>query len=124
MQHRRWFDDDWWNRREGDRREGAAETLDELRDMAVQAALLVSACLALASLVPPVLVAPLLRELLLFSAAFVSLAALLRGEALTMRHFNRQDVALLLLALAMTAGFFIDPAAVEAMTQSAGSGGG
>ncbi|GAB4224013.1 MAG: hypothetical protein Tsb0032_27710 [Kiloniellaceae bacterium] len=88
----------------------------------VETGLWASSCLALASLVPPMLVAPVLRELLLFAAAAVSVTGLLRGEALSLRQFNRQDVALVLLFLALIAGFFIDHAALAAMTQGTDPG--
>ena len=85
-----------------------------LAGLLLQAGLWASGCLVIASTAPVVLVAPLLRELLVMTAFAVSMIGLLRGERLTLRAINRQDVALLLIALAMIAALFIDHAAVQA----------
>ncbi|WP_193370003.1 hypothetical protein [Pelagibius marinus] len=125
MQHRGWFDDGHWRRGHGRRRDGergASDLIARLRDVLLETGLWAAGSLAAASLMPPVLVAPLLRELLLFSAAFVSLSALFRGEALTLRRVNRQDVAMLLLALALIAGLFVEPEAVRAFVESGAAG--
>lgn len=87
---------------------------ETLRGPLLQAGLWASGCLLLASTVPAVLVAPLLHELLLISGFVVSMFGLLRGETLRLTEFNRQDVALLLVALGMIAAVFVDPAAVQA----------
>lgn len=80
----------------------------------LQVGLWAAGCLLLASTVPAVLVAPLLRELLLISGFLMSMIGFLRGETLTLQGFNRQDAALLLVALGMIAALFIDHAAVQA----------
>jgi hypothetical protein len=93
---------------------GPAPTLEALRGPLQQAGLWAAGCLLIASSVPAVLVAPLLHELLLISGFLVSMVGLLRGESITLQAFNRQDAALLLVALGMIAALFIDPAAVQA----------
>lgn len=121
MQQNGSFRDDDWRRpgwRDGPDRRGDADPIEHLTDLALQAGLWASGCLAVASLAPAVLVAPLLRELLLMSASLVCLVGLLHGERLTLDRFNRQDVALALVALALIAGLFIDPAAVEAFARA------
>ena len=121
MQHRGRFDDDRWHRRnwrDGHGDEGAAKLFAELREVLTHAGLWAAGCLALASLMPPVLVAPLLRELLLLVAVGVSLTALARGETLNLRRFNGQDAALLLVALALVAGLFVDPAALQSFVEA------
>ncbi len=85
-----------------------------LSALLLHAGMWAAGCLLIASTVPSVLIAPLLRELLVMSAFAVSMIGLLRGERLTLQAFNRQDVALLLLGLGMVAALFIDPAAVQA----------
>jgi hypothetical protein len=120
MQPRGRFDDDRWhrrNRQQGHGDNGSAEIFAELRELLTQAGLWAAGCLAVASMMPPVLVAPVLRELLLLSAVLVSLTCLPRGEKLSLRHFNRQDVALALVALALIAGLFVDHAALETLAQ-------
>jgi hypothetical protein len=91
-----------------------APLIETLRGPLLQAGLWSSGCLLIASTVPAVLVAPLLHQLLLISGFLVSMVSLLRGESLTLQAFNRQDAALLLLALGTIAALFIDPAAVQA----------
>ena len=115
-----------WNRRDWDDRRGTPETAEvwaELGGLLRRTGIWVAGCLALASLMPPVLVAPLLRELLLLSAVVESMTGLLRGESLTLQQFNRQDVALLLLAFGLCAGLFVDHAALQALVQTAAGGG-
>lgn len=116
-------DDDWRRSRWGDRPEGRARptAVDELVDLALHGGLWVACCLAIASFAPAVLVPALLRELLLMAGFAVSVAGLWRGESLTLGRFNRQDVALALLALGVITGLFIDHAAVEAFVQAQGA---
>lgn len=83
-------------------------------DLLLQAGLWLAGVLALASVAPPELLPAVARELLFYVAFLVSVVGLLRGESLTLTRFNRQDVALALLAAAQVAGLLIDPAAVEA----------
>lgn len=108
---RRWRDRRRERRNSGGERGGVVETLS---DLALQAGLWAAGCLAIASTVPTVLMAPVLRELLLIAAISVSAFGLLRGEPLTLAQFNRHDVALLLVALAMVSGLFVDHMAIEA----------
>lgn len=89
-----------------------------LSALLLHAGIWAAGCLLIASTVPPVLMAPLLRELLMMSAFAVSMIGLLRGDRLTLQVFNRQDVALLLLGLAMITAFFIDHAAVQAYIEA------
>lgn len=87
-----------------------------------QAGIWAACCLVIASTAPAVLVAPLLRELLIMAAFVLSMLGLLRGESLTLKAFNRQDVALLLIAGAMLAALFIDHAAVAAYIETLDTG--
>lgn len=122
MQRNDRFRDDDWRRpgwRDGPDRRCDADPVEHLADLAAQAGLWASGCLAVASLAPAVLVAPLLRELLLMSGLLVCLVGLLHGERLTLERFNRQDVALALVALALIAGLFVDPATVQEFIQQA-----
>ena len=122
MQRNDRFGDDDWRRpgwRDGPDRRGDADPIEHLADLAVQAGLWASGCLAVASLAPAVLVAPLLRELLLMSAFLACVVGLLHGERLTLERFNRQDVALALAALALIADLFVDPATVQEFFQQA-----
>ena len=89
-----------------------------LAGLLLQAGIWAAGCLLIASTVPAVLVAPLLRELLLICGFLVSMIGLLRGETLRLTAFNRQDVALLLVALGMIAALFVDPAAVQAYIEA------
>jgi hypothetical protein len=107
-----------WRRPEGE----PSPTAETLRGPLQQAGLWAAGCLLIASTVPAVLVAPLLRELLLISSFVVSMSGLLRGETLTLQAFNRQDVALLLVALGLVAALFIDPAAIQAYIDANGLG--
>lgn len=114
-------DDDWRARwRYGERRR-RPEHVEALVDLALQVGLWAAGCLAIASLTPAPLVPLVLRELLLVAAAALSLVGLWHEERLGLERFNRQDVALALLALALIAGFFADPAAVDAFAQSQGA---
>jgi hypothetical protein len=107
-------DDEPWRGERRPQGEQPAPLIETLRGPLLQAGLWSSGCLLLASTVPAVLVAPLLHQLLLISGFLVSMVGLLRGESLTLQAFNRQDAALLLLALGTIAALFIDPAAVQA----------
>lgn len=89
-----------------------------LSALLLHAGIWAAGCLLIASTVPGVLMAPLLRELLVMSAFAVSMIGLLRGDTLTLKAFNRQDVALLLLGLGMIVAFFIDHAAVQAYIEA------
>lgn len=109
-------DDEPWH---GQRRpEGEPSMLESLRGPLLQAGIWASGCLLIASTVPAVLVAPLLRELLLICGFVVSMIGLLRGETLTLQAFNRQDAALLLVALGMIAALFVDHTAVQAYIEA------
>jgi len=111
----------WQRDRQGAGRRPEGESLpllETLRGPLQQAGLWAAGCLLIASSVPAVLVAPLLHELLLISGFLVSMVGLLRGESLTLQAFNRQDAALLLVALGMIAALFIDPAAVQAYIEA------
>lgn len=88
-------------------------------DLLLQAGLWLAACLAAASTAPLPLLAPLLHDLLTLSALAASTLGLLHGERITLERFNRQDVALALLAAAQVAGLLTDPAAIEAYLQQA-----
>jgi len=94
-----------------------------LSALLLHAGIWAAGCLLIASAVPPVLTAPLLRELLVMSAFAVSMIGLLRGETLTLKAFNRQDAAVMLLGLGMVAAFFIDHAAVRAYIEANDLGG-
>lgn len=122
MQRHEGFDKNHWNRSGWNDRpsvRGGESPLAALGGVLKRTGLWAAACLATASLAPSVLVAPLLREMLLLSAVFHSLAASLRGETLNLHQFNSQDVAMLLLALGLVAGLFVDLAALEAYLQAA-----
>ncbi len=134
MQRRDSFDGDPWNRRDWNRRDWDNRDRDDrggtreraaaagIGELLQRAGLWAAGCLALASLALAALVAPLLRELLLLSAVVESMTALLRGETLTLQQVNRQDVAMLLLALGLLAGLFVDHAALQALVESGGQG--
>jgi hypothetical protein len=111
-----WFDDereaagDWRHR---DRRGAGRRAIGDLWDFALRCGLWASGCLALAAQLPPVLAAPVLRELLLLCAVSHGLLGLFRGERASLESFNRQDLALVLVGLAMVAGFFVDAEALS-----------
>ena len=113
-----WFDDereaagDW---RRQDRRRAGRRAIDELWDFALRCGLWASACLALAAQLPPVLAVAVLRELLLICAVSQSLFGLFRGERPSLETFNGHDLALVLVGLAMVAGFFVDADALSSL---------
>jgi hypothetical protein len=90
-----------------------------LRPLAV-----IAGCLFLASLVPPGLVALVLRDLLGAAALGLLVAALFRGQALFAPVFTLWDEAAVLCALSLLVGLVVDPAAADAaMEQWAAANG-
>lgn len=73
--------------------------------------------LFLASHLPPVFVAAALRDLLFIAAAVTSVLALVRGDRVWAPCLTRWDEAAILTAMALVAGLFVDPAALQSAGQ-------
>ena len=84
--------------------------------------LVCSLVIILASGLPPVLVAPALKEMLALTAIGAALMAAFQGESLGARHLTHWDQAAGFLALSLLAGFFVDPAALQAHLAEAAAG--
>lgn len=83
--------------------------------------LAVALALFFGSLVPGPFVAPVISELLLFSALGAVFVALLRGDPVDANEITGWDQAAILLLFSLLCGFFVDPGAVsEALSELAG----
>lgn len=76
--------------------------------------------LVLASFAPPGLAVASFGSLAFISALVIATFAMIYGEDVGASHVTRWDEAAAMMGLSLAAGFFVDPAAVEAAIAEAG----